>query len=106
MSLGTDRADRADAAPAAPAAPAGALDSLLGQLGMPAPGAVVAELQQLNRNLEAMRPDIHALAMATEKGELPDLTKAMRDATVLAAKIYGRIWPGETATGTQGGVAS
>lgn len=103
MSLGTDRADRAD--PAAPPAP-GPLDSLLVQLGMPAPGAVVAELQLLNRNLEAMRPDIHALALATESGELPGLTKALRDGTELAARIYGRIWPGETATGKQGGVAS
>lgn len=89
----------------APAAP-GALDQLMSQLGMPAPGAVVAELQLLNRNLEAMRPDIHALALATESGELPGLTKAIRDGTELAAKIYGRIWPGETATAKQGGVAT
>lgn len=89
----------------APPAP-GALDSILGQLGMPAPGAVVAELQLLNRNLEAMRPDIHALALATESGELPGLTSAIRDGLQMVAKIYGRIWPGETATGTQGGVAS
>ena len=53
-----------------------------------------------------MRPDIHALALATESGELPGLSKALRDGTELAAKIYGRIWPGETATGKQGGVAS
>lgn len=88
----------------APAAP-GVLDQLMGQLGMPAPGAVVAELQLLNQNLEAMRPDIHALALASASGELPDLTKAIRDGTEMAARIYGRIWPGETATGTQGGVA-
>lgn len=89
----------------APPAP-GALDSILGQLGMPAPGAVVAELQLLNRNLEAMRPDIHALALATESGELPGLTKAIRDGTEMMARIYGHIWPGETATGKQGGVAA
>ncbi len=88
----------------APPAP-GALDGLMNQLGMPAPGAVVAELQLLNRNLEAMRPDIHALALATESGELPDLTKAIKDGTELAAKIYGRFWPGETAPSKQGGVA-
>lgn len=38
------------------------VDGLFGALGLPNPQMVVQEMQRLNGNLEAMRPDIHTIA--------------------------------------------
>ena len=38
------------------------VDGFFGALGLPNPQMVVQEMQRLNGNLEAMRPDIHTIA--------------------------------------------
>lgn len=79
-------------------APAGPLDNLMGQLGMPSPTAVVAELQRLNLNLETMRPDIHVIAEAAGSGELKEFAGSL-------ARFYERIWPEPKAATKRAGVA-
>ncbi len=84
----------------------GGFDQILGQLGMPAPGAVIAELQRLNGNLEAMRPDIHVLAEFAGSGELKEFAGTMKEAGAAARSIQERLWPeAPTRARRTGGVA-
>lgn len=84
----------------------GGFDGLISQLGLPPPQALMAELQRLNVNLEAMRPDIHTLAEAAASGELKEFAGSIKEAGAAAAKIHERLWPeAKAATRRAGGVA-
>lgn len=70
----------------------GTFMDLLGNLGFPPPQQVITELQRLNANLEAIRPDIHILALAAQTGELKDFAAAIKEGSSSADKIYERLW--------------
>jgi hypothetical protein len=86
----------------------GGFDGLMSQLGFPAPQALMAELQRLNGNLEAVRPDIHVLAEFAGSGQLREFAGTMKEAGAAAARIEERLWPqteAPTRTRRAGGVA-
>ncbi len=68
--------------------------------GMPSPDKVMAELQRLNRNIEALAPDIHKIASSIDglnASDIRALTQVLQAAKVaegtkLLQDIYNRLW--------------
>lgn len=68
------------------------------QLGLPSPQVIVAELQRLNANLEAMHPSIQSLAQGMENftpQEVNRLVEALNRASASGDQLYKQLWGGQ-----------
>ncbi|KKL18467.1 hypothetical protein LCGC14_2475220 [marine sediment metagenome] len=91
-----------------PTPPGFNLWGMLGQLGLPNPDAVLAEIQRLNDNLEHLAPSMGLLAQLPElianltaavarvnldPQQVKELTAALTQASAMGEKFAGRLWP-------------
>jgi len=76
-------------------------------LGLPNPGALLAELQRLNSNMEMLQPDLHKLADGLDKMKSDDIRnlsaalnnikagdilRTLNSFSILMQQIYDRLW--------------
>jgi hypothetical protein len=63
---------------------------MLGQMGLPNPQALLGELQRLNRNLEAMAPDLNKIAAASAELNPQDIRNLASALQSFQERMWGR----------------